>query len=70
MKVLFMLILILAVAWAGTAWALMLEVGVAHRRWWPLLPPMGFGAALTIAAIGVAFGVLVGIAQAVVKEVK
>jgi hypothetical protein len=70
MKVLFALILIVAAAWAIGAWALMLEVGVAHRDWWPLLPPMGYGVALTIAAIGVGLGLLIGIAQAVVKEVK
>jgi hypothetical protein len=70
MKVMSVLILILAAAWAGAAWALMLEVGVAHRDWWPALPPMGYGVALVIAAIGVGFATLCGIAQVVVKEVK
>ncbi len=67
---LFLLFLVLIGAWAAGSWALMLEIGVAHRRWWPLVPPMGYGAALTIAGIAVALSLLVGIAQAVVKEVK
>lgn len=67
MKTYLILAAILVATWLGFAWALMIEVGVAHRDWWPLLPLMSYHVALVFAGIGVLFGLAVGIAQAIVK---
>jgi hypothetical protein len=59
---------ILILAWLGAVWVLMLEVGVAHRDWWPALPAMSYHAALALAGIGVVFGGLIGIAKGFIEE--
>ena len=67
MKTYLSLIGIVVAFWLSFAWALMLEVGVAHRDWWPLLPLMSYHVALIFSSIGVLFGLVVGICQALVK---
>ena len=70
MKTILALIAILAAAWLAGAWALMLEVGVAHRDWWPALPAMSYHVAVVIVAIGIVFAIFTSIANVIVKEMK
>jgi hypothetical protein len=55
----------------GSAWALMLTVGVAHHDWWPNIPPISYTTALTLTAIlfAVKFagGAIAGISKAGTK---
>lgn len=67
MKTTFGLLAVVVATWLGFAWALMLEVGVAHRDWWPLLPLMSYHAALVFAGLAVLFGLAAGVASSVVK---
>ncbi len=64
MKTGLVLIAVTACAWLTFAWVLMLEVGVAHRDWWPLMPLMSYHVALAFSTIGVMFGVIMGILKA------
>lgn len=68
MKTLFLLALITVASWLIFGWMLMLEIGVAHRDWWHLLPTMSYHAALAISAIGVLFGLMIGILKVAVEK--
>ena len=66
MKVVLWLSAIVA-AWLFASWNFMLVVGVMHNDWWSFIPPVGIGAALTIAGFGTLFGVLIGIISGIVR---
>jgi len=68
MKTWFCLALILIATWLGFGWALMLEIGVAHRDWWPLLPLMSYHVALIFSFIAILFGLVVSIAKVAVEK--
>ena len=47
--------------WPVSAWDFMLVAGVIHKDWWPLVPPMGVGAAFTISGLTTLFAFLIGV---------
>lgn len=65
MKLIVLLLLILAAAWLGIAWDVMLTVGIAHRDWWHFIPLMGYHTALAVTSPAMAFGVLVGVLRGI-----
>jgi hypothetical protein len=48
------------VAWAMAAWSLMVTVGNVHA-WWPHIPTMSFGTAMSISFPALLVGVLAGL---------
>lgn len=68
MKTLSVLIVTIVGTWLGFAWVLMLEIGVAHRDWWPLMPLMSYHVALIFAGLGVLLGVIVGVLKSLVGD--
>ena len=58
------IIVIILVALIGSAWSLMLTVGVLHSDWWGNIPTMGFHAAFVIVLVPTAVITLVKLAVA------
>lgn len=59
---------LIAVIWLATSWANMLFIGIAHRDWWPLMPPVSYHVSLALTGILTLTGVVSGIIRSLVKE--
>lgn len=51
--------------WFVGAWGIMLQVGIAHLHWWPLVPLMGFGTALGLFGPVVLIAIIAGVLKVV-----
>jgi hypothetical protein len=54
--------------WLGAAWSMMLSFGIAHDNYWQRIPPMGYGTAVVLTLVPLAFGSLILIAVESIKE--
>jgi hypothetical protein len=60
LKLLFIIVALGMVAWAVSACVLMVTVGNVHA-WWPHIPTMSFGAALSISFPSLLIGIVLGL---------
>jgi len=60
---------LVAGAWLAGAWGLMVEIGIAHGSWWPIIPTIGYVTALKIAAIASVVAFVRGCAGAFIRAV-
>jgi hypothetical protein len=65
-----LVIILLAVAWLGEAWGLMLTTGIAHRDWWPFVPLMGYHVALALTVPLVLLSTISAVAKGLIEAAK